>query len=262
MSEAIEVSGSAGALVAPSSYPHIKDELEHLAVPENFEKLRGQYLEAADSRRKDAFLSKDPSDQVLILADELRKARVFQERISPPGAFHLPPLLDQRRIAYGIVDRCFTDHHAVNDIVLVWQIEQFEGTKYGDTMIEAPEQAKARERLECGRGIIVSAGLKALDELYSHGMSVGHIVNVGKHAPRRIRVDVVSGNPQYLLKIHPGDIADSEDLAKMLSSGSIVVQRALASDGTPVHGYRWRDPVTKELGPMVMPLAPWQSDDQ
>jgi hypothetical protein len=191
--------------------------------------------------------------------EALRRSDVMRSRISPKGTMGLPPLLDERRHEYGIVDGAFA-HQAVMDAVLVRPISQFRGTTYGDTIIHMTEGRQAAEEWECGRAVVVSAGLKAMDELASNGIGLGHIVNVGKHTPLRIRVDVVNGEPYHLLMLRPGDIVTSEDLAQGLHAGAVKLNAELDEHGAPLHTYSYRKK-DGEYSQPVKYLVPWQPDD-
>jgi hypothetical protein len=145
--------------------------------------------------------------------DDLR--REVEANFSPPGALGLPPLLDDKRIKHGIPDSAWRSQAVFNKI-LVWQIPVDGSETYGGGVIVKTEAQKKRELSEAPRGVIVSAGLQALDELRSHGVDIGHTVFFTHLAPFRKRLPPIAGKEPSLVILHAGDIFDSEDLAEKL----------------------------------------------
>jgi hypothetical protein len=159
-------------------------------------------------------------------------AEAIGKRMSPPGTLGLPPLLDERRLRYGMCDAVFAAQ-AAYDRILLFQIDPSfsDGEKYGDTGIYMPDSAKRRVREEAPRGVIVSAGLRALDSLRSNGMDLGHIVSFVRLSPWRLPVDMIAGAPVYVLILRDSDIVGSEDTAAALRAGGLVIE------AKPDHSY-------------------------
>jgi hypothetical protein len=188
-------------------------------------------------------------------ADVVSKARRGDEEIrakmAKPGSLGLSPLLEKRRWDELIPDGAF-EQQAVYDRLLVMQVDKSRGTDtFGDTSILMPATTKARLQDEACRGIIVSAGPLALDEIRGNGMDVGHYVRFIKNAPWRMQVDMVQGTAIHLLVMRAGDIVSSEDLAEALKRGECKL--VVDADGT--HGY-----VDNE-GNQWKPKLPWIADD-
>lgn len=142
-----------------------------------------------------------------------RRSAVMRKRMSPPGELGLGRLLDERRLEYGITDGAFS-RQAVFDRVFIWQIPMQKGDKFeSDSLIHMPESVQQREKSRAPQGILVSAGLRALDQLRSHGIDLGHKVLFCHAAPYHIRYDSVLGLEQHLIILLAGDIIGSEDLA-------------------------------------------------
>lgn len=179
-------------------------------VKQALAEMRVQQQIEADERAIDAALPKF--------------TEAIAKRMAPPGALGLPKLLDERRLRYGMCDKVF-ELQAAYDRVLLWQIEPSfsDGEKYGDTSIYMPDSAKRRVREEAPRGVIVSAGLRALDSLRSNGMDVGHIVSFVRLSPWRLPMDMIAGVPQYVMILRDSDIVGSEDTAAALRSGELAV---------------------------------------
>lgn len=144
-----------------------------------------------------------------------RRSAIIRGKMSPPGALGLPKLLDERRQEYGITDKAF-ENHPIFDRVYLWQIPMQKGDKYEGSSIFMPESTKQKEKNKAPCGIIVSAGLKALDQLRSHGVDVGHRVFFCHTAPYHIRYDIVDGQEFHLIVLLAGDIIGSDDLASNL----------------------------------------------
>jgi hypothetical protein len=192
------------------------------------------------------------SSEVDDIADELKK------RMAPEGTLGLPPLLEARRLKYAMPNGIFKTR-AVYDRIYLWQIPDDEGETYGDTCIIMPEKAKERKRHEAPRGIIVSAGLKAMDNLQSNGMGLGHIVRFVRQAPWRMPIENIKGRDFYVMILRDGDITGSEDLQAALATGEceIKVREYKDDKGILQRCHLFLD---KE-GNLWEPEMPWMSDD-
>lgn len=142
-----------------------------------------------------------------------RRSELIRKRSSPKGMLGLPKLLDERRIEYGITDSAFK-FQASFDRILVWQIAMQKGDTFEEGgLIAMPDTVKAKERNKAPHGIIVSAGLLALDQLVSNGMNVGHRVLFCHSAPYFVRYDTIDGQHHHLVVLKAGDVIASEDTA-------------------------------------------------
>ncbi len=148
---------------------------------------------------------------------ELELQREIEANFSPPGSLGLSPLLEAKRVKYGIPDSAWKSQ-AVFNKVLIWQLPVDEADTYGGGLIVKTDERKARERNEAPKGVIVSAGLQALDELRSHGVDIGHTVYFTHTAPFRKRLPSIAGKEPSLVILHSGDIFDSEELAESLKA--------------------------------------------
>lgn len=133
----------------------------------------------------------------------------------------LGPLVDQKRWKYGIVDAAWHGQHPLFDRVLVWQLSEDEGDTYNGGLILKTETQKKRELVEAPRGVIVGAGLGALDVLRSNGVDIGHTVGFTRLAPFRRPIGVFAGVPLALIVLHVGDLVDSEDLGAQVKSRTV-----------------------------------------
>lgn len=164
----------------------------------------------------------------------------IRKKMSRRGALGLPALLDQRRLEFGVTDGAF-DVQAAFDRILVFQLPEksMEKGTFGDSGIIVPENSKDNRKKCAPRGIIVSAGLKALDELRSNGMELGDVVMFNHVSPWRIETDIINGKWHYLLVMHTGHIIGSEDAAKRLRDGEMKV--TTPGMAKVDHMYEWRD---------------------
>lgn len=162
-------------------------------------------------------------------------------RMSPPGALGLPPVLDARRLEWGMPDACFSSE-ACFERILVFQLPEATANEVvaGTTIIKPPSVVN-REVRTAPRGIIVSAGLRALDNLRSNGMELGDIITFVRLSPWHKKVDEIYGTPFYVLPLYAGDIVDNEDLARRLREGELRVTKHRSPDGFPEHCYEWPD---------------------
>ncbi|HET8958023.1 MAG TPA: hypothetical protein VFM95_06170 [Microcella sp.] len=153
------------------------------------------------------------------LDNAVERTRLIKERMSPPGALRLPPLLDAARLKWGIPDGFFKSQPAF-DRVFVFPINRFEGeTTYGGTSIFLPNATKERDLQEGRRGILISAGLSAMDRLMSHGIELGHIVTTNKNVPFVEKCERFPKFDMYFLMMREADLAGSETLMEELRSG-------------------------------------------
>lgn len=147
-----------------------------------------------------------------LVAEAIEKK--LEDSLKPLGHFNIPELLDKRRLEYKIPNGAFEIYPAF-DKVLIWQVSTTEGNTYtkGGSII-MPDQIIAAKRNTAPRGIIVSAGLKAMDALYSTGIEIGHFVRFKKLAPFMMVVEEIDGVELTVMEVRDGDIAGSEDMAK------------------------------------------------
>lgn len=149
------------------------------------------------------------------MEEEDRKVQRF---MSPKGVLGLPPLLDERRLEYGIPDGAFLCQ-AFAERVRIWQVAQYT-EKYGDTSIVMPDIVKSRERHSCNLGILLSAGPGSMDCLHTQGIELGHIVEFVKMQPWRSRVQTIAGHEHHVMIMNAGDILGSLDLARNIRKGT------------------------------------------
>ena len=201
----------------------------------------------------------DTVDRVFARDDEVRRhVEALRARILPPGEgvtkWNLSPLLDKRRMEHLIPDGAF-DSMPMFDRVHIYQIGQKQLVndgveRHGDTSIIMTENAKGYTRESNPRGIIVGAGLQALDSLRSHGADLGHIVRFQRLSPYRHEIDNVFGRPYYILVMNVGCITASEDAEEDRRSGGMKV---VIRDGRHVI-YRQGDMILDTV-------RPWISED-
>jgi hypothetical protein len=139
----------------------------------------------------------------------------------------LPPLLEQRRRQFSIPEEAFREE-ALYDRILVWQPKL--GDTYSGSNILMDIRVKARKEDEAPQGVIITAGLSALDVLWSHGIEVGHMVSFCNLAPYRRPLDDRDANALVILR--DGDLISSEDVRDLVKSGVLrVEQHEVASGG-------------------------------
>lgn len=92
--------------------------------------------------------------------------------------------------------------------------------------IVKPETVKSNEEFRSPRGVVVSAGLQAMDILRGNGIGLGHIVWISSYTPWRFEVDRNSdGESIEFMFMQAGDITLSEDLVKMFKEGKARIER-------------------------------------
>lgn len=159
--------------------------------------------------------------------------REIDKHVAAPGTFNLPPLLEKRRLEWKIPDGVFrVSSGTLYDRILIYQIPLLsecreDGNKIGGAagILWKAEQTKEKETREAPRGIIVGAGLKALDSLRSHGADLGHIVYFAKNTVYSIQVDYIAGHWDRVSLALEGDLILSEDVALEMRTGSVHVEQ-------------------------------------
>lgn len=165
------------------------------------------------------------------IADELEKS------LAPRGTFNIPRLLDERRFEYGIPNGCF-EHFPLFDKVYIWQLNMTERRTYTEGgKIVKPDARIAHDRATAARGIIVSAGLAALDSLRSAGADIGHILRFKKFAPFIQEVQEIRGVPLAVMTLRDGDMVSSEDLAKDFHEGRVRIVNVATEKGGYDHRF-------------------------
>lgn len=166
------------------------------------------------------------------LKDELlayRQEMIDKGYLSPPGKLGLPPYLDEQRWLHSIPDAAFRIQ-AVFDRVVVYQLnpnfqDHMEETWSKDSAILVPDEARDRMSWQAPRGLLISAGLEALDNLRSNGIDLGHRVLLTKFSPYRLEIPYGPHKTcDKILVLRDGDICASEDLATMLQNGEVTYQ--------------------------------------
>jgi hypothetical protein len=143
----------------------------------------------------------------------------------------LPELLEQRRRQFKIPEAAFAQT-ALFDRILVAQCDKF-GETYGEAgLIVKPAGVKDRQEEETPRGVIVSAGLHALDVMWGHGIEVGHIVNFAHLSPWRLYLD--DHYKEALVVLRDGDLLASDDVRELERTGVLRVEMREVPDGRGV----------------------------
>jgi hypothetical protein len=174
-------------------------------------------------------------------------AEALERSIAPLGTYKIPGMLDRRRLEFGIPNGCF-EHFPLYDKVYIWQLNMSERTTYSEGgAILKPEARKAHDRATAARGIIVSAGLAALDSLRSTGVDIGHIVRFKKFSPFIQVVQEISGVELTVMTMRDGDVVSSEDLARDFHDGRVRIVNVSQEKG----GYDHRFERTLEDGTVV-----------
>lgn len=214
-------------------------------------------LETVYVGRLDPFEGRPRNLGAIPEADRAKLERMGADRMArmaPAGALRLPPLLEFRRIAWGIPDAAFSAA-AAYDRMWAWQIPQDTSVTYGDTLIHKPESVRTREVQTAPRAIILTAGLLALDQLRSNGMDLGHIIHFANQGHWRLPIDGPDGREMKLMLVSTGDVVDSEDTRRLLDYGFIEEELRQLPDGAMAHVY------TSDR-PQMIPLRPHREFDE
>lgn len=175
-----------------------------------------------------------------------------KKRMSKPGKLRLPPLLEERRLSYLLTDGYFRIQAAF-DRCYVAQLAREEGETYGGGKIIMTAQRKERDTAEAPRGILISAGAKALDALRSNGIDLGHIVTFAHYVVATMVVDTIDGHDVRVSVMNAGHISGSEDTRRLMLEGKL---RMEYDEETGQHFY-----VKGKARKGAKPIMPWMTED-
>jgi hypothetical protein len=170
----------------------------------------------------------------------IHRTKLIKERMSPPGALHLPEKLEAARLKHGIPDGFFRVA-AGFDRIFVFPIDPFDADeKMPGSSLYRPELTKQKDLQEGYRGVLISAGLTAMDRLMSHGYELGDVVMTNKNVPFARRMELLEGKPMFVLVMRDGDLAGNETLQADILAG----KRRIIDAGDPgkyEHQVSWRN---------------------
>lgn len=170
--------------------------------------------------------------QAPLVMDEVDRSRqreeAFRQKCRPHIApldrppIRMPRLLNERREKYLIVDQMF-QYPASYDRILVHQVSLHHDTDTAGGLIVLTEKSKQAQREAACLGIIVSAGLLALDEMASNGHHVGDLVAFVQWSVYRLPTTHIAGHEFPLLVLKAGDIVANCDLQRRINEQSVRV---------------------------------------
>jgi co-chaperonin GroES (HSP10) len=107
---------------------------------------------------------------------------------------------------------------------------------------------QTKEKLGAQRGILVMAGAKAMEQLYSHGVNIGDIVITARLSPWERSYYSKDKRPHRVLVLRAAEVVADEDLYDKYESGDWALRLNVA-DGTVTLDDRVRvDPPENDEG--------------
>jgi hypothetical protein len=181
-----------------------------------------------------ALISSAP-DYVARAEQAAKQVLELRKHISPLETPPVPMnrLLNERRHKYLIPDEAF-EYAATFDRILVWQVSRHEEGKKGG-LIYMPDATDMREREQACLGVVVAAGLRALDELKSNGVDLGHLVAHARNVIFRLPFATIGGKDCHLVVLTAGEIIASCDLALLRKEKNVRVIEKRLEDGSVEH---------------------------
>lgn len=150
----------------------------------------------------------------------VKRTALIRARMSPPEALKLPPKLEAARQKWGIPDGFFK-YAAGFDRIFVFPIDPFDqDDKLPNSFLFRAQTTKQKDLQEGYRGVLISAGLTAMDRLMSHGYELGDIVMTNKNVPFARRMELLEGEPMFVLVMRDGDLAGNETLQDDIRAGA------------------------------------------
>jgi hypothetical protein len=164
----------------------------------------------------------------------IQRTKLIREKMSPPEVLKLPPKLEAARQKHGIPDGFFRAC-AGFDRIFVFPLDPFDqDDRIPGTSLYRPQLTKQKDLQEGYRGVLISAGLTAMDRLMSHGYELGDIVMTNKNVPFARRVEQLEGFEMFVLVMRDGDLAGNETLQEDIRAGRRRVMDA-GDDGSYSH---------------------------
>jgi len=190
--------------------------------------------------------------------EEFAMKQAKKAALAPPGSLKLPPLLEEKRLRYEMPDACFK-WQASYDRCFAYQVPTEKENFHGGSII-APDTTRAYEERVTPKVVIVSAGLRALDNLRSNGIDIGHTVVTNQMVPYRFEVGLgVDNKMASLLIIRDGDICGSLELMQAIKDGECGIVQRMCKDA---NANEFVEHVFKDRGGHLwQPETPWISDD-
>lgn len=153
----------------------------------------------------------------------------------------MTPLLAHRIEEYGLV---FPSTRPVFDRIFVFPLESdSDNEKFEGSSLYKSEKSKAR--LGASRGVLIKAGMGALEQLWSHGIELGHIVLTARLSPWE-RSYAARGRIYSVLVLRASEVVGSEDLEMDVAEGC--VNYRWGEDGRLELAERRIDPPTHDEG--------------
>ena len=155
----------------------------------------------------------------------------------------LPPQLEVNMKQYDIEMPPF---YPVYDRVLIYPVEVAAGqpdtTKAG---LVIPEYSKKRANAQTG--VLIAAGVKAREQLYSHGIELGDVVVMARFSHWERNYFGASGNPHRVYILQAGEIVGSVGLKHRLDRNEIWMEMD-RSGKVLFHERERNDPPQIDLG--------------
>jgi hypothetical protein len=131
------------------------------------------------------------------------------------------------------------------------QVEEYDTEKFSpESLLYRPQTTQSREFQSSPRGLLISAGIEAMDTLYDHGIALGDIVWITQLGVLRLPYLRVGSEDLYFMVLQVGDIAAGEDTYNRLQSGELALKHDPASN---THYYQWRGQPARVPGKAFVP---------
>jgi hypothetical protein len=179
----------------------------------------------------------------------IKRTKLIKERMSPPGALGLPDKLEAARLKHGIPDGFFK-YIAGFDRIFVFPLDPFDqDEKIPGSSLYRAQTTKQKDMQEGFRGVLISAGLTAADRLMSHGYELGDIVMTNKNVPFARRMELLEGEPMFVLVMRDGDLAGNETLQDDIRAGR---RRVVDVGGGEGYSHQFAEPSPETQGEWIV----------
>lgn len=167
----------------------------------------------------------------------------LQARVPEPMRVELRPSKLKQRMEHYKIE--LPRSQPVFDRVFVYPLDDKDQPDTTAGGIVLAEQTKAK--LGAQRGVLVMAGPKAVEQLYSHGISIGDIVWCARLSPWDRHYFSATRRWHRVLVLRSSEIVSSEDLDEALTTGDLFME--MSGDGrVQLNGRERVDPPENDEG--------------
>lgn len=150
--------------------------------------------------------------------EQQTRAEIQRNHLAPLGQTDLPAFLDKRRVEYQLPNELFV-HQACGNRVLFYPMGIEGDKKFEGTSIIMPDFADTRDKKMTPKGLLVSAGIEAMDYMVDQGIELGDIIWHDAPSPTRVHCCWILRRQFVLYEVPIESIVADMDLRHRIMHG-------------------------------------------